>query len=121
MNAPTVDIEQLRRDHGRAQAAFETRLRDSVGDRYATASLVQGCRLTWWEAIKYALEMQADVDNLSAEEVVAELRKREGSIYWPVLMNDPRCWVICDRCDHRVLIDAGGICPECNYDFDFHL
>lgn len=113
-----MNLEQIREDHGLAQAKAETKLRESIGNRYATRSLTLGHRHGFWDGVRYVLTLQSDFESLTAGEIIRELRKREGSIYWPLLEADPRTWVICDRCDTRVLIDAEGICDVCNNDFN---
>ena len=109
-------MEQIRVDHGMAQAKAEdvafSRARLSYG-----VSFRQGHRTGWWAGVEHVLTLQSGMDALAASDALAELRKGPGSIYWPLLEADPRFWVDCPRCDARQVIDAGGLCPVCAHDF----
>jgi hypothetical protein len=114
-----VNRDTLRRDHGHAQAAAETTLRNRIGNRYATVSLTQGHRAGFWDGVEWVLDtLTRGFDALTGGEIVGELRKREQSIYWPLFLDDERCWLDCDHCRTRQLIDAEGVCPRCGTDIE---
>ena len=108
----------IRADHGLAQAAYETRRVKALAGRMGDVGLRQGLRRGFWDGVAYVLNLQHDMENLTAAQLVAELRKGDGSIYWPVKSDDPRFWDVCDRCRTRQLFDAAGICPNCGMEVE---
>ena len=108
-----VEADQLRQDHGLAQAAAETTAFSR--DRHAE-SFKQGHRTAWWQAVEYVLTRQTQWGELTESEAITELRKGRGSIFFPLFESDPRVWVSCPR-DGRVTVDSTGICDRCLYDF----
>ena len=114
MTAPDMGV--IREHHGQQQARHETHLRTAIGNRYATTSLTQGARHAWWAAIEWVLTQQLAVDAMDPGELVLELRKREGSIFWPLFAGDPTFWARCPRCDMRTLTTADG-CADCGHDY----
>lgn len=104
---------QLRTDHGLAQAAAESRTYDRtrIGVSYR-----QGHRTGWWQAVEWVLQTQLGWDSLTEGEAIEELRKGQGSVFWPLFREDPR--VICDCPNHgRVAIGPEGTCDGCLFDF----
>jgi len=71
----------------------------------------------FWAGVKAVLNTQHAIDNLTQGELLAEIRKAEGSVYWPLLSGDPTIAAECPRCDRTVVIDREGLCPECAYEF----
>jgi hypothetical protein len=113
-NAMITDAsDQLRHDHGLAQAAAESRAydRSRMGVSYK-----QGHRRGFWDAVEWVLAQQLEWDNLTEGEAILELRKGQGSIYWPLFREDPRIWVDCPR-DGRVTVSKEGTCDRCLFDF----
>lgn len=109
----TVETNQLRQDHGLAQAAAETAAFSR--DRHAE-SFKQGHRTGWWQAVEYVLTLQTMWDELTEGDAILELRKGRGSIYYPLFREDARVWVDCPR-DGRVTVTESGICDRCLYNF----
>ena len=105
--------EQLRTDHGLAQAAAESRAydRSRMG-----VSFRQGHRTAWWQAVQWVLTQQLMWDDLTESEAIHELRKGSGSIYYPLFSADPKITADCPR-DGRTVVDATGICDHCFYEF----
>lgn len=118
MNAPRPDMDRIRQDHWRAQVTHVDNMWAVKGH---TGSLGYTPKkyheAAWWAGIEYALTLQQNIDDLTVGELLAELRKEGGSIYWPVLSADPKFHADCPRCGRKVLIDAEGLCPECAYEF----
>lgn len=114
-----MNLATIRTEHGHAQAAAETTATKRIGNQYAHASYRQGHRTGFWDGVAYVLDtLTRGFDALTGGEVVQELRKGERSIYWPILMDDPKSWIDCDHCRTRQLIDAAGICPSCGTDIE---
>ena len=114
-------MHQIREDHGRTQAAYESRRWHRVKHRLGV-SWKQGYRSGFWDAVEWVLHLQRRVDDLTAEEIVGELRKGPGSVYYPLWELDPKVWVECPsgvshNAGARVLVDAEGYCDTCGYDF----
>ena len=109
----TETVEQIRHDHGLAQAAAETAAYDRTR---MGVSYKQGHRRGFWDGALYVLQTQAMWDSLTEAEAITELRKGTGSIYYPLFHDDPRVWVDCPR-DGRVTVDKTGLCDHCLYDF----
>lgn len=111
---------------------FMTRLRVDLGMRQAAAerafwdvrlhnlgvSAKQGHRSGYWRGVRDVLTLQLAVDDLSQGELLAELRKESGSVFWPLFVGDPKIPAECPRCGRRVVIDKEGLCPECAYEFE---
>lgn len=96
-----------------AEDAFWDVRRHNLG-----VSAKQGHRSGYWRGVEDVLTMQLAVDDLSQGELLGELRKGSGSVFWPLLVHDPKFWADCPRCERRVLIDMEGLCPECAYEFE---
>jgi hypothetical protein len=109
----TDAAEQLRADHGLAQAAAETRAYDRtrMGVSYKT-----GHRRGFWDGVLYVLQQQALWDSLTEGEAIEELRKGGASLYHPLFKDDPRVWVDCPL-DGRVTVGVEGFCDACGYVF----
>jgi hypothetical protein len=109
----TDAAEQLRADHGLAQAAAETRAYDRtrMGVSYKT-----GHRRGFWDGVLYVLQQQALWDSLTEGEAIEELRKGQGSLFWPLFRDDPR--IFCDCPNHgRVAVGPEGTCDGCLFNF----
>lgn len=115
---PRADMTRIREDHWRPQTNSEDTLWAS---RKHTSSLgtqlKQGHRTGWWEAVEWVLNTQLAIDELTQGELLAEIRKAEGSVFWPLLSADPTLHAECPRCGRGVVIDKEGLCPECAYEF----
>lgn len=115
---PAASLERVREDHGLTQAAWETERRNQLDPLGGFTMWSRGYRGGWWDAVSWLLTAQQQIDDLTVGQLLAELRKGPGSIYWPVKSGDPRFWGDCPRCHRPVLIDAQGLCPECAHEFD---
>ncbi|MGW9587464.1 hypothetical protein [Microbacterium sp. NPDC055455] len=112
-NAMVTDASnQLRADHGLAQAAAETRAYDRTR---MGVSYKQGHRRGWWDAIEWVLAQQLEWDNLTETEAIEELRKGQGSVFWPLFRDDPTVRIDCER-DGPVVVTAEGYCPHCGWE-----
>jgi hypothetical protein len=79
-------------------------------------SYKQGHRRGWWDAVEWVLAQQLEWDNLTEAEAIHELRKGQGSIYFPLFREDPR--IFCDCPNHgRVAVGPEGTCDGCLFDF----
>ena len=112
-------MEQIRADHGRAEANAETQWWENhqANLRFGVSAL-SGFRAGWWAAIEYVLDQQNRIDDLTVGELLTELRKGPGSLYWPLKADDPTFWADCPRCHTRVLLDIEGFCRECAHEFE---
>lgn len=72
----------------------------------------------FWAGVQTVLDLQHAIDDLTQGELLAELRKGDGSIFWPLLSADPTIAVECPRCDRSVVINREGICPGCRHEFE---
>lgn len=108
--------EQLRADHGLAEATHEDRAWRQVKERYGV-SYTQGFRAGWWDAVEWLLARQHDWDALTPAEHVAELRKGSGSIFHPLFAADSVVFADCPN-DGRVPITKSGTCDHCLYNFE---
>jgi hypothetical protein len=109
-------MAQIREDHALTAATLEDTAHAKTGHTFGV-SWRQGFRTGFWQAVEYVLTLQQSIDDLSAGELLAELRKGPGSIYWPVKADDPNFHADCPRCHVRVLIDREGICYQCGHEF----
>ena len=105
-------MNQVRADHGQAAARTLTALHRKMSTLGGFVMLDRGFLQGWWAGIAWVLHMQNhEYDNLTATEAITELRKGEGSIYWPIKKDDPRLWVDCPE-GHRTLVGVEAICDE---------
>ena len=111
MVAEEATLNQIRADHGMEQARMETARYAQAGLSFGV-SYKQGYRVAWWDAVAWLLRTQNGFDQLTSEEALLELRKGEGSIYWPLLRDDPRISLDCPG-GHRTVVGIEGICDEC--------
>lgn len=107
-------LTQIREDHGLVQARYETAAW-TPRIHGMGVSFKQGHRCAWWGAIEWVLKTQAGWEDLTEAEAVGELRKGEGSIYYPLFKNDPRVWVDCPN-DGRTVVGVEGICDSCGWE-----
>lgn len=115
----TVDMDRIRADHGLVQVAFEDALWAASGHTSSLGTqLKQGSRKTWWAAVEWVLRLQHTFEDLTEGELLGELRKGPGSVFWPLLSEDPTMIADCPRCEHAVVIDKEGLCPQCAYEFE---
>lgn len=110
------DLDRIREDHAREFAAIETRIVDKYQHLYGTVSLRQGVRHATREVLEWVLATQRAMDRLDTADMVAELRKGAGSLYYPLFEHDPAIWLECPRCDMRTLHTADG-CSDCGHDY----
>lgn len=111
------DMAQIRVALGSKQAAAESAFWD-VRQHRLGVSAKQGHRSGYWRGVQDVLTLQLAIGELSQGELLAELRKESGSVFWPLWAGDPKIPAECPRCDRRVLIDKEGLCPECAYEFE---
>lgn len=111
-----IDLDSIKADHGLAQVRCETE-RWNVQQHRLGVSFKQGHRSGFWDGVAYTLAMQAKVDELDIDEWLAELDKGEGSLYFTVLAPDPTRRVYCPGDDAFTVINRGGVCDACGYDF----
>ena len=104
--------EQLRTDHGMAQAYAESA---SVNSHRWGSSWRQGHRTGWWQGVEWVLNAQTGWDGLTEYEAITELRKGSGSIYWPLFREDPVLVIECPE-DGRVTIGVQGFCDACGWE-----
>jgi hypothetical protein len=109
----TDAVDQIRHDHGLAQAAAESR---AYNHTRTGVSYKQGHRRGWLDGILWVLQQQSQWETLTEGEAIAELRKGNGSIYYPLFASDPKVFADCPR-DGRTPVDATGICDHCLYEF----
>lgn len=112
------DMARVREDHGLVQAEQESLWWEAVGRQSLGVSAKQGHRTGWWSAVEWVLRTQTAMDDLTEGQMLAELRKGAGSVFWPLFAADPKFWVDCPTCRVRVLIDAEGLCPACAHEFE---
>jgi hypothetical protein len=114
-----ADMDRVKKDYrdavGRMQLAHWER---NGYSNHLGAAAGRSYRDGVWAGIQLVLNAQHAVDDLTTGELLAELRKGAGSIYWPVLAVDPKFHADCPRCERTVLIDAQGLCPECAHEFE---
>lgn len=121
MPAPTaleqVHLDRIRTDHGRAEAERESAWWGQAHDHLGV-SAKGGFRAGWWAAVEWLLAAQNAIDDLTEGQLLAELRKGPGSIFWPLKAEDPKFWADCPRCRVPVLIGVEGFCPNCTHEFE---
>ncbi|MCW2165371.1 hypothetical protein B0I12_002526 [Microbacterium hydrothermale] len=116
--SPLPHDHQILDDHWRAMQDIEDRIVDAIGDRYGTKSARQAIRKAFKLTVPWVLNTQQTIDDLTQGQLLAELRKEDGSIFWPLLSESKRIPAGCPRCDWRGAIDREGICPECQHEFE---
>lgn len=115
---PLPHDHQIIDDHWRAMQDIEDRIVDAIGDRYGTKSARQAIRKAFKLIVPWLLNTQQTLDDLTDAQLLAELRKEERSIFWPLLCADPKFPTQCPRCEKTVVVDKQGICSECAHDFE---
>ncbi|TLF33265.1 hypothetical protein [Microbacterium sp. 5K110] len=111
------DMAQIRVALGSKQEAAESAFWD-VRQHRLGVSAKQGHRSGYWRGVQDVLTLQLAIGELSQGELLAELRKESGSVFWPLLVGDPKIPAECPRCERRVVIDKEGLCPWCAYEFE---
>lgn len=115
MTAP--DMPRIRQDHALAIERAVTRLREKHRPAGGYVLYDKRTRDAVFEGMNIVLNLQLNqFDQLTIAELVAELQKKEGSVYWPLKADDPRFWETCERCHNKILITAEGICPDCGHE-----
>jgi hypothetical protein len=112
---PTANLDRVWDDHGHPIAKILSTWWEKNIFRWGSSAkngFLEGAKA----GIQYVLNLQHQVDNLPVGELLTELRKHEGSIYWPLYSADPKFWAPCPRCHTTVLVDVEGICSECTYE-----
>lgn len=124
MSAPirAADVSRIMADHQPALSALQSRSRKSNGAVFTSVMWDRGYLQAVRDVIGFVLDTQTHTDDLTAAEVVAELRKGTGSIYRPAFSESQDAWVECpsDRIHNAgrlTLITAEGVCPDCGYEF----
>jgi len=104
-----------------------TRLEDHAWRTYGIhrygQSYLRGYRQAQADTIGWVMRMLTDgFDNLTGPEVIRELRKKDQSLYWPILSdenNQPRTvTLLCDRCRTHQLFTDSGVCPHCGTEME---
>lgn len=114
-----VELAVIREDHGAAEGAAESSWWDEQGGRNRFGvSALQGYRAGWWAGVEWLLNQQNRIDELTDGQMLAELRKGPGSVYWPIKSDDASFWADCPGCRRPRLIDAEGLCRECGHEFE---
>ena len=113
-----LSLNQIRQDHGAAEARMETLHRRQNGEAFHSVMWERGYRKGWWAAVAWVLEQQHRFDALDASEALAEIRKGPGSIYWPIKSGDPTFHADCPTCGHPTLIDTEGLCRDCGWELN---
>lgn len=104
-------------DHQKDFTRLEDLAWNTHGKHRFGVSYLQGYRRARRDVIGWMMHtLTRGFDALLTSEVIAELRKGENSVYYPLFIEDPQCWVDCDHCRTRVLADAEGICQNCGKD-----
>jgi hypothetical protein len=75
-----------------------------------------GHRRGFWDGVLYVLQQQALWDSLTEGEAIEELRKGQGSLFWPLFRDDPKILADCPR-DGKTAVGIEGLCDHCLYDF----
>lgn len=112
---PTADVDRIWEDHG---LTLTQRMTDWWTKHFTRwgSSAKQGYMAGAKAGVQYVLNLQHQVDNLPVGELLTELRKHEGSIYWPLYSADPKFWAPCPRCHIATKVDVNGICEHCTYE-----
>jgi hypothetical protein len=114
-----ADMDRVKKDYraavGRMQLAHWERKGYSS---HLGAAAGRSYRDGVWAGIQFVLDAQHAVDDLTTGQMLAEIRKGNGSIYAPVLAADPTFEADCPRCHREVLINREGLCPVCAYEFE---
>lgn len=112
---PTADIDRVWADHKLAIAGL---LSDWWAKNIAFwgSSAKQGYLAGARAGIQYVLDLQHQVDAMPAGELLTELRKGDGSIYWPLFSADPKFWTVCPRCHVAIKVDVDGVCENCTHE-----
>ena len=100
-----------------------TRLEDHAWHKYGIhrygQSYKRGYRQAQADTIVWVMRMLTDgFDNLTAPEVIREMRKGDQSLYWPLFIDDPTVWLLCDRCRTHQLFTDSGVCPHCGTEME---
>ncbi|MDR6098360.1 hypothetical protein [Microbacterium sp. SORGH_AS_0454] len=116
--SPLPHDHQILDDHWRAMQDIEDRIVEAIGDRYGTKSARQAIRKAFKLTVPWVLNTQQTLDDLTDGQLLAELRKEDRSIFWPLLCADPKFPTECPRCAKSVVVDKDGLCSECAYEFE---
>ena len=95
-----------------------THLEDHAWHQYGIhrygVSYKRGYRQAQADTIAWVMGKLTDgFDDLTGPEVIRELRKGDQSLYWPLFIDDPTAWLLCDHCRTRQLFTVEGVCPHC--------
>jgi hypothetical protein len=116
MTAP--DVTRILTDHAPELTALEDRLWHERGIHRFGVSYKTGVRDATRAVLEWVLTKQhTGFDELTVGELIEELRKTNGSIYWPIKAEDPTFSHRCERCGQHVLVTAEGYCVECAHEF----
>lgn len=101
-------------DHQKDLTRLEDLAWHTHGQHRFGVSYLQGYRRARRDVIGWMMHtLTRGFDALLTSEVIAELRKGENSVYYPIFVEDPQVWLLCDHCRTRQLFDARGICDHC--------
>lgn len=108
--------EQILADHGMALARIRTATRPRALGGYVMYD--RGFWAGAQAAIQYMYEQLVDGwESMPAHEAVEELRKGDGSLFYPLFADDPAIWADCPT-DGRVTVTVEGFCDSCGFPFD---
>ncbi len=114
MVADETRTTQILTDHHTELTAIEDHAWHQHGQHRFGVSYLQGYRRARRDTLTWVLHhLTRGFDALTNSEVITELRKGDQSLYWPLFMEDPQAWLLCDHCRTRQLFDARGICDHC--------
>jgi hypothetical protein len=117
------DVQPILEDHSTDLTRIEDEAWNTYGRHRFGVSYQQGYRRARRDTLQWVMGMLTDgFDDLTPEELVAELRKGDRSLFWPLWRDDPYRWVECpsDRVHQRgarVLVGVDGTCSDCGYDY----
>lgn len=106
-------------DHNAAFTRLEDLAWHTHGQHRFGVSYLQGYRRARRDVIGWMMHtLTRGFDALLTSEVIAELRKGENSVYYPLFIEDPVASLLCDHCRTTQLFTETGICPNCGRDMD---
>lgn len=112
---PVADLTRIWADHKLPIERLCNTWWERAFTRWGT-SAKQGYLAGAKAGIQYVLNLQHQVDVMPVGELLTELRKGDGSIYWPLYSHEPRFSSPCPRCHVTTVIDVDGICEHCAYE-----
>ena len=119
MIADETRVDRIRADHQPALTRMADHAWKTYGLHRYAVSYKQAYLRAQRDTIGWIMRMLTDgFDNLTAPEVIRELRKGDQSLYWPLFIDDPTAWLLCDRCRTHQLFTDSGVCPHCGTEME---